>query len=161
EEKQAGVAPPVVQQSVDSPLPKAPPPPSASELQDQVYSLYKKERAVSGKPRFDLAIDVAGDKQSERVLLHDRDIVVFGKGFKGGTGYTYLSLQQFASASDILEMTARDVTGDGKAEIIVKGVLHANAPPQAGGGTVDREVVIVLSFVGDGIKRIFAAETGR
>ena len=60
---------------------------------------------------------------------------IFGKGFKGGTGYTYLTLPQFASPSDILEVTARDVTGDGKAEILVRGVLHANAPAQAGGGT--------------------------
>lgn len=138
-----------------------PPAPSAAELLDQVYALYKKDRGASGKARHDMAIDVAGDKQVERVLVHEKDVVVFGKGFKGGTGYSYLTLQQFSSASDITDVTARDVTGDGKAEIIVRGVLHAGAPKEAGGGTVDREVVLVFQLQGDAIKRIFAAEVGR
>jgi hypothetical protein len=147
-----------------SPAPAAvakPPAPSAAELLDQVYALYKKERSASGKAKHDMAVDVAGDKQVERVLVHEKDIVVFGKGFKGGTGYSYLTLQQFAAASDITDVTARDVTGDGKAEIIVHGQLHANAPKEAGGGTVDREVVLVFQVQGDAIKRIFAAEVGR
>lgn len=160
EEKQAAAA--VAAPPRDAPsLPKPPPPPSASELLDKVYDLWKRERGAAGRPRFDLAVDVAGDRQVERVLLHDRDIVVFGKGFRGGTGYSYLALQQFASASDIVEMTARDVTGDGKAEIVVKGVMHANAPREAGGGTIDREVVLVFTVTGDSIKRVFAAEIGR
>jgi hypothetical protein len=138
-----------------------PPAPTAAELMDQVYALYKKDRGVSGKPRFDMAMDVAGDKTVERVLLHDKDIVIFGKAFKGGTGYSYTTLQQFASASDITEVTAKDVTGDGKAEIIVRGTLHASAPKEAGGGTVDREVLLVFQVQGEALKRIFAAEVGR
>lgn len=161
EEKQQGVAAPAPAPARETELPKAPPPPSASELLEKVYDLYKKERNVSGKPRFDLAIDVAGDKTVERVLVHDRDIVVFGKAFKGGTGYSYLTLQQFAQSSDILDLTAKDLTGDGKAEIIVRGVLHANAPKEAGGGTVDREVLLVFSVVGDSLKRVFGAEIAR
>lgn len=161
EERQAPTAPPAGPVGPGEGLPKPPPPPSAAELLDKVYDLYKKDRGVSGRPRFDLAVDVTGGAEVERVLVHDRDVVVFGKGFKGGTGYTFLSLQQFASSSDITEVTAKDLTGDGKAEILVKGVVHANAPPSAGGGTVDREVVIVLQMVGDGLKRVFAAEVGR
>jgi hypothetical protein len=142
----------------DSGLPKAPPPPSAAELMEKVYDTYKKDRGVSGRPRFDLAIDVAGDSTSERVLVHDRDIVVFGKSYKGGTGYTFLTMAQFASPSDILEVTARDVTGDGKADLIVKGVLHAKGP---GGEAVDREILLVFQVSNDGIRRIFAAEIAR
>lgn len=161
EEKQDATPPPAsAGATTASPVAK-PPAPSAAELLDQVYALYKKDRSATGKPKHDMAIDVAGDKQTERVLIHDKDIVVFGKGFKGGTGYSYLTLQQFASASDITDVTARDVTGDGKAEIIVRGVLHANAPKEAGGGTVDREVMLVFQLQGDAIKRIFAAEVGR
>ena len=88
------------------------------------------------------------------MLLHDRDLVVFGKGFKAGTGYAYTTLQQFATGSDITDITTRDITGDGKSELIVRGVLHANAPA----GPVNREVVIVFQLVNENLKRIFAAE---
>jgi hypothetical protein len=160
EEKQTPTAAPAVAVAVapTADAPRAPAAPSASELLEKVYDLYKHDRSVSGRPRFDLAADVAGDAQNERVLLHDRDIVVFGKGFKGGAGYTFLTLQQFASAGDITEMTARDLTGDGKAEIIVKGLIHASGP---GGDKVDREVLLVFSVVNETIKRVFAAEVGR
>jgi hypothetical protein len=169
EDKQAGVAAPPARHASgggssgggDAGLPKAPPPPSAAELQAQVYDAYKKDRGVSGSPRFDLAVDVSGDGKAERVLVHDRDIVIFGKGFKGGTGYTYLTLSQFAAGSDILEVTARDVTGDGKAEILVRGVQHAPAPASAGGSSMDREVVLVFTVAGEQLRRIFAAETAR
>ncbi|MEZ4296524.1 MAG: hypothetical protein R3B70_16245 [Polyangiaceae bacterium] len=160
EEKQDATAAPVSATPAQTASPK-PPAPSASELLDQVYALYKKDRSATGKAKFDMAIDVGADKQTERVLLHGKDIVVFGKGFKGGTGYSYLSLQQFASATDITDVTAKDVTGDGKAEIIVRGLLHATAPKEAGGGTVDREVTLVFQVIGDQLKRIFAAEVGR
>jgi len=159
EEKQAAAPPP--QQAPapsDAGLPRPPPPPSAAELMEKVYDLYKKERGVSGRPRFDLAIDVAGDSSVERVLLHDRDIVIFGKGYKGGAGYAYLTMAQFAAGADVMEMTARDVTGDGKAEILVKGVLHAKGP---GGETVDRELLLVFQASADGIRRVFSAEIAR
>ena len=158
EERQAPAAATPAPAAVDPGLPKAPPPPSASELMEKVYDLYKRDRGVSGRPRFDLAVDVTGDGQNERVLMHDRDIVVFGKSFKGGTGYSFLTMAQFASGSDVTEMTARDVNGDGRAEIIVKGVLHASGP---GGDKVDREVILVFQVVNEGIKRVFAAEIGR
>jgi hypothetical protein len=162
EERQAAAAAPA---PTPPPAPVAapeiaprPPPPSASDLLEKVHDLYKRDRGVSGRPRVDLAVDVAGDGQVERVLLHDRDIVVFGKGFKGGTGYAALTLQMFASSSDVTEMTARDVNGDGKAEIVVKGVVHASRP---GGDSVDREVILVFKVEGDAIRRVFSAEIGR
>jgi len=53
------------------------------------------------------------------------------------------------------------VTGDGEAEITIKAIIHANAPKEAGGGTVDREVVMVFQVSNAAIRRIFAAETAR
>jgi len=162
EEKQEATAAPATPTATATvAAPPKPPAPSAAELLDQVYSMYKKDRGASGKPKFDLAVDITGDKQTERVLVHEKDIVFFGKGFKSGTGYSYTTLQQFASSSDITDLNARDVTGDGKAEIIVRGVLHATAPKESGGGTVDREVLLIFQVQGEGLKRIFAAEVGR
>jgi hypothetical protein len=165
EEKQAAAPAPANlgadAKGVDADGPKAPQGPSASELLDKVHALYKKDRNASGKPSFDLAADVGGDGQVERVLVQDRDLVVFGKGFKGGTSYSFLSLSQFTQPGDITEATAKDVTGDGKAEIIVKGTMHADASPEAGGGTVDREVMLVYQVAGETLRRVFGAETAR
>jgi hypothetical protein len=140
-------------------------PPTADELQDQVYALYKRERRLISKerPRFDFAVDLAEDTRKERILLHGRDLVVFGKGFKGGQGYAFLTLEQFTDARDIVDVSVRDITDDGKAEIFVRGVIHAMSPKEAGvkPTTVDREVMLVYSVVPQGIARIFGAETGR
>jgi hypothetical protein len=163
EEKQAATPPPAESQPkpVVESQPKAASTPSAGELLEQVYAAYKKERGATGKARFTLSADVTGDKQAENVVLHDRDLVLFGKGFKGGTGYSFLTLSQFASGADIAEVTAMDLTGDGKAEIIVRGTMHAAAPTGSGGSTVDREVTLVYQVAGESLKRVFAAETGR
>jgi hypothetical protein len=147
-------------------LPPAAHPPTADELQDQVYALYKRDRHVVSreKPRFDFAVDLAEDPRPERVLLHGRDLVVFGKGFKGGAGYAFLTLEQFADASDISDLTARDITDDGKAEILVRGVIRSLAPKELGmkkGTVVEREVMLVYSVTQQGIARVFGVETGR
>ncbi|WP_437686091.1 hypothetical protein [Sorangium sp. So ce176] len=139
-----------------------PPALSPAEMLDKVYALYRRDRgASSSKPRFDLGADVASGREPERVLLHDRDIVVFGKGFRGGAGYAFMTLAQFASPADIRSVSARDLTGDGKAEIIVHGTVRAAAPKEAGAGTVDRDVVLIFRVEGESIQRIFAAEVAR
>ncbi|HTU59544.1 MAG TPA: hypothetical protein VMF89_13935, partial [Polyangiales bacterium] len=131
EEKQAGKSGPRPVAKAPSedaePAPAAVRAPSADELQDRLYALYRKDRGAGGtRPRFDFVADVTGDATVERVLVHDRDLLVFGKGFRGGTSYSFITLG-VADAKDIAEVTARDLTGDGKAEILVKGVLHAKA----------------------------------
>jgi P-type Ca2+ transporter type 2C len=141
-------------------------PPTTDELQEQLYALYKKERKVgkNDRPRFDVAADFAEDSQNERLLLHGRDLVVFGRGYKKGVGYAYISLDQFTDAKDILDVTARDLTGDGKSEIIVRGVLRSTPPKEMGfdkSTVVDREVVLVYEVTSQGIQRVFGAETGR
>jgi hypothetical protein len=144
----------------EPPAPPAPRPPTSGELLDRVYALYKKERGVSGKPSFDFVTDVAGGAGTERVLIHGKDMVVFGKGFREGLSYAFISVG-VADPKDILDATARDLTGDGKAEIIVRAVLHAKASKALGGDTVDRHALMIYSVQGDGLVRIFGAETGR
>ena len=114
----------------------------------------------SGKPSFDFVTDVAGDRGPERVLIHGKDMVVFGKGFREGLSYAFIAVG-VADPKDILDATARDLTGDGKAEIIVRAVLHAKASKALGGDTVDRHAFMVYGVQGDGLVRIFGAETGR
>ncbi|MGC4087005.1 MAG: hypothetical protein QM756_03710 [Polyangiaceae bacterium] len=123
--------------------PPPPRPPSADELLDRVYALYKKDRGVGGgRPRFDFVTDVAGDSAPERVVVHDKDIVVFGKGFRSGSSYTFITVG-VQDPKDILDATARDLTGDGKAEIVLRAVMRAKASKELGGDTIDRHALLV------------------
>lgn len=143
------------------PAPPPPRPPTADEMQDRVLDLYRKDRKVDAKarPRFDLATDVAEDRQNERILVFGRDLVVFGKGFQGGQGYTALSVG-FADARDVSDVTTRDLNGDGKAEILVRGVQKIEAPKDLGKGELVRELLLVYSVQGGKLVRVLAAETG-
>jgi hypothetical protein len=139
----------------------APRPPTAEEMLDRVYALYKRERGVAGgKPRFDFVSDVSGDSTPERVLIHQKDIVVFGKGFRGGQSYAFITAG-VVEPKDILDATASDLTGDGKAEVIVRAVLRAKASKALGGDMVDRHALLVYGVRGDTVVRLFGAETGR
>ncbi|HVY31107.1 MAG TPA: hypothetical protein VHB79_31340 [Polyangiaceae bacterium] len=155
-----GKRPKKASKSDEPPPPPAPRPPTADEMLDRVYALYKKDRGASGKPSYDFVTDVAGDRGPERVLIHGKDIVVFGKGFREGLSYAFIAVG-VADPKDILDATARDLTGDGKAEIIVRAVLHAKASKALGGDTVDRHALMIYGVQGDGLVRIFGAETGR
>jgi hypothetical protein len=146
--------------SAEPAAPPAPRPPTADEMLDRVYALYRKDRGASGKPRFDFVTDVAGDRGPERVLIHGSDIVVFGKGFREGLSYAFIAVG-VKEPSDILDATARDLNGDGKAEIIVRAVLKAKASKALGGDVVSRHALMIYGVQGDGLVRIFGAETGR
>jgi hypothetical protein len=141
--------------------PPPPRPPSASEMLDRVYALYRKDRGVGAhKPRFDLVTDVVEDSRTERILVHDRDLVVFGPGFREGQTYTYLTIG-VKESKDILSVTTRDLVGDGKAVIIVHAILRAQASKQLGGDEVQRQALFVYKVQDGALARIFAAETGR
>lgn len=141
-----------------APMPRAP---SQDELLDQVFALYKKDRNIPAHApsSFDFVTDVAADEQLERIVCHGRDLVVFGKGFREGRGYVSLSMPQFALDADIVHVSAYDLTGDGKAEIIVRGVQRAAAPPELGAGELVREVLFIYGVDESRIERVFAAET--
>lgn len=110
------------------------------------------------KARFDLSVHVDGDPQPERVLLFGRDIVVLGPAFRGGTGYARMSLTQFADEADVRELTARDLDGDGAAEIIVRGARRASGPA---GEAVMIDGLFVYRVKDANVARVFSIETGR
>lgn len=149
--------------STDSATPAAlaPRPPTPDELQDRLYALYRKDRGVgASRPRFDFVSDVAGDSTPERVVIHDKDLLVFGKGFRGGTSYAFITLG-VTDPKDIQDATARDLTGDGKAEIVIRAIIRAKASKALGGDTVERHALLVYGIQGDRLTRIFGAETAR
>jgi hypothetical protein len=141
--------------------PPPPRPPTSAELLDQVYALYRKDRGKQkSEPRFDFVTDVAGSVEVERVLVHENEVLVFGKEFLGGTSYTYIGIG-VGSPDDVLDVTARDLTGDGKAEIIVRGMLHAKGGEELDDVEVTRYAMFVYQVTEGGISRIFGLELGR
>jgi hypothetical protein len=142
--------------------PAEPPTPrvgKGGDLSAQLLEQYRKDRGVGAdvSPTVDLKVQVAGDGRPERVVLVGRDVVVFGPGFKGGTAYIFLTLSQFSDASDIKDLTARDLTGDGGADLVVRGVRHVGSDT----GPVDVEVMFVYQVKPDAITRVFGIETAR
>jgi hypothetical protein len=146
--------------SDEPPPPPVPRAPTSDELLDRVYALYRKDRGVGGKPSFDFVTDVAGDRAPERVLIHGKDIVVFGKGFRNGLSYAFITIG-VNDPKDIVDATARDLTGDGKAEIVVRAVLHAKASKALGGDMVERRALMIYGIKDDALVRLFGAETSR
>jgi hypothetical protein len=142
--------------------PAEPPTPKVTkggDLSARVLDLYRRDRGVpaDAAPKVDLKVHVAGDGRPERVVLIGRDVVVFGPGFKGGLAYSYVTLSQFADAHDISDLSARDLTGDGAADLIVRGVRRTSGT----GGPVESQMIFVYQVGPDSIDRVFAIETGR
>ena len=141
--------------------PPPPRPPTSAELLDKVYALYRKDRGKQkSEPRFDFVTDVAGSAEVERVLVHENEVLVFGKEFLGGTSYTYIGIG-VASPDDVIDVTARDLTGDGKAEIIVRGKLRAKGGEDLDDVEVIRYAMFVYQVTEGGISRILGLELGR
>jgi hypothetical protein len=144
------------------PHPMEPPTPKVGkggDLSAQVLDQYRRDRSVGAdvSPTVDLKVHVAGDARPERVVLIGRDIVVFGPGFRGGNAYAFLTLQQFADASDVKDLSARDLTGNGAADLVVRGVRHVGSDQ----GSVDVDVMFVYEVRADSIARVFGIETAR
>ncbi|HEY1955920.1 MAG TPA: hypothetical protein VGH28_09905 [Polyangiaceae bacterium] len=135
---------------------------SGGDLSGQLLARYRADRGVTARPKIDLQVQVDGDSRPERVLLIGRDIVVFGPGFKNGSAYAYLTLSQFADAADIEDMTVRDVTGDGAADLVVRGVRRVSAQlPGGHAGAIEMNVTFVYQLKNEVITRIFGIETAR
>lgn len=131
-------------------------------LDERALAQFRKDRgiAASEKPRVSLSARVAGERASQRVALFGRELVVAGEGLPGGAAYAYVSLAVFADAADVASVEARDLGGDGRAELVVRGVTHARAATADAPG-VDRELLLVYALGPTGLSRVFGAEVGR
>ena len=153
-------APPTAKAATNAPEPASPSvTKSQPDMSKAVLDAYLKDAGIAAgtKPRFDLAVNVDGDSKPERVALYGRDLVVMGPSFKGGTGYSRLSLSQFTEDKDVSELTARDMDGDGAAELVVRGQRHVKAGDQ----TIDVDAQFIYQVKGGNLARVFSIETGR
>ena len=160
EETNAVSAKPLVGPSTpkSDPLPKDLPTPKTEKTNTSqaLVDRFKADRKITDAAKIDLTVQLAEDATPERVLLFGRDLVVVGPGFRGGSRYEYLTLQQFDNASDISSVTTRDFDGDGAAELVVRGTRHMTQ----GADTWNVDLTFVYA-VKETVKRVFAIETGR
>jgi len=89
--------------------------------------------------------NVAGDARLEVLVVGGSVIGIMGPGFQSGTSYTYIQL-----SSDMLSVDARDVTGNGMADIVVK-YRETNS-------LGSRVMLSVYSFVVTEVRRVLAQE---
>lgn len=90
-------------------------------------------------PRHDFHEDVAGDARVERVSIVGRFVVVMGRGWHDGQ-YSFVGLD-ITDDADLVHAEMRDVTGDGKDELLV------TLRQRGTGGS--RDVWEVIRFAGD------------
>lgn len=134
---------------------------TGGDTSKQLLEQFRREHGVASdvKPKTDVEVNVSDDSRPERVVLLGKDIVVFGPGFNGGNRYAFLSLAQFADATDVKDLVARDLTGDGNADLVVRGVRHVAA--QGSPQSIDMEATFVYEVKAGAITRVFSIETAR
>ena len=116
---------------------------------DELVGAYRETRGVAAnvRPRFVTHANIAEDSAIESLMLFARELLVVGKGFRGGTGFFYFGLP-VATGADIQRMFTGDVTGDGRREVFVRVKQFV--------GEVQRELLLAYTFEDDMLKPILA-----
>lgn len=132
---------------------------TTSALAEDQLAQFKKEHGVAAaaSAKVNLEVNLAEDARPERAVLFGRDLAVFGPGFRGGKGYVYAKLEAFSKDEDVAEVTAKDLTGDGRAELVVRGTRRQGAGAEA----VASDLTMVYQATPEGMRRVFAVETAR
>lgn len=95
-------------------------PPLRIAAEEGMLNSFRRDRDLVGvSPSFERTANVAGDAAPERIAILEQYVMAFGPGIRGGQSYVYRSLPVRA-ARDVLGLEARDVGGDGRAEIVVR-----------------------------------------
>ena len=95
-------------------------PPMRIAAEEGMLNSFRRDRDLVGvSPSFDRTANVAGDRAPERVLVVEQYLAAFGPGIREGRSYVYRTLPVRAPR-DVLRLETRDLTGDGKAEIVVR-----------------------------------------
>ncbi|MDP3275911.1 MAG: hypothetical protein Q8Q09_11990 [Deltaproteobacteria bacterium] len=109
---------------------------------------------TSTEPFMDRSGNIAGDPQLERVAVFPRFIVVAGPGIAGGNRYAFVE-HPVTTAAQFVETALRDVTGDGRLDVILRGRVD--------GGGMTREILYVYGSPtgSDQLEQLFAHELSR
>lgn len=120
----------------------------------QLTQAYLRARGVSAavQPRFVQRANVAEDSRPEQLALYDRECLIVGPGFRGGSDFFYFALP-VASAEQVSALWTADVTGDQRHEILARVTSPASG--------VTRELLMVYSFHSGNFETLLVAEVGR
>ncbi|MGZ5966267.1 MAG: hypothetical protein ACXWP4_01270, partial [Polyangiales bacterium] len=94
---------------------------------------------------FDVSADMTGDAVNERAMFVGRMLYVLGPGFQGGKQWLVMD-----AGADVVAVDTRDVTGDGKDDLLLTTRIKA--------GTT-REALVVYSLASGTPKMVFGHET--
>lgn len=121
---------------------------------DELLAAFRRERGIpaSARPSHRVQANFAGDREKETAFVFGRQLVLFGPGIQGGTRWLYYEIPVNRD-SDLLGVEAADVTGDGRAELLlrVRQIF----------GDVQREVLLVHQVTDRGFPRLLQVEVAR
>lgn len=129
------------------------PAPSGPSI-DQLLAAFRRQQGIrrGARPRFRLQANLAGDRARETVRVYGRHLVAVGPGIQNGTSWLYYEIPA-PSDEHLLDVTAADVTGDRRAELLFR--IRQDF------GEVQREVLLVHQLTGRGFPRILQVEVAR
>jgi len=121
---------------------------------DELVAAFREARGIDPalRPRFVQHANLAEDARIESLMLFGKDLLVIGKGYRGGSGYFYFSLP-VADGAHVQRVFTADVTGDGRRELFVR---HKQLI-----GDVQREILLVYTFTDAGMDPLAAIEVRR
>lgn len=128
----------------------APRPPST----EAVLAAARRERGIApnARPTHSLRANFAGSAEPETGLVFGRKVIFVGPGIQDGASWLYYEIPA-SSDRDVLGVEAADVTGDRRAELLVR--------VRQTFGAVTREVLLVHQITESGFPRLLQVEVAR
>ncbi|MEO7095580.1 MAG: hypothetical protein ABI175_20150, partial [Polyangiales bacterium] len=124
---------------------------------------FRKDKGLGAdaKTSFETVVTIGAGKKG-RAALFGRDLVVT----TDSGSYAFVTMTRFSTEKDVQAVSAQDLTGDGREEIIVRGLLRAKLTGGSGGDQeVVREVILIYAPKVSGssvsLQPVFAVEVGR
>jgi len=133
--------------------PQASAEPSAP-TEEQLLAEFRRQAGVrrGARARFRMQANFAGDRADETAHVYGAQLVVVGPGIQGGRSYLTYGIP-VPSAEDLVDVSAADVTGDGRAELLFRVRQRF--------GEVTREVLAVHQVTEQGFPRVLEVEVKR
>jgi hypothetical protein len=82
--------------------------------------LLKQKNMLGEKPHIDIYADLAGDERKERISVFGKFFTICGPGYRSGHQFFWRD-----SGAEIVSVEARDVTGRGKEDLVVRKRIEA------------------------------------